>query len=95
MCIRDRYTTEADTKFEVTVTGFVTEKAMWGDVVLEPQSDCKVVLIPDDVSAQKIEAVTDTQGKAVFTVPQMGTYTMTVESCGSEFFIAPYAKRCV
>ena len=89
------YTTEADTKFEVTVTGFVTEKAMWGDVVLEPQSDCKVVLIPDDVSAQKIEAVTDTQGKAVFTVPQMGTYTMTVESCGSEFFIAPYAKVTV
>lgn len=86
------YAAEEGKQFEVIVTGFVTSDAMFGDVELKPQNDCKVVLLPQDTSLQSVSATTDEQGKAVLEVPHKGVYTMTVESCNSEFFVAPYAK---
>ena len=86
------YAAEEGKQFEVIVTGFVTSDAMFGDVEFKPQSDCKVILLPQDTSLQSISATTDEHGKAILEVPRKGVYTMTVESCSSEFFVAPYAK---
>lgn len=86
------YAAEEGKQFEVIVTGFVTSEAMFGDVEFKPQSDCKVILLPQDTSLQSISATTDEHGKAILEVPRKGVYTMTVESCSSEFFVAPYAK---